>query len=71
MVKYSGIDALDSDHRHELIFGVQIGFTNSARNCSLGEYSLHLHREEKNYYARTEIHRNQLDEIMEAHLGPK
>jgi len=68
IVQYPGVDEpIDS----ELVFGVQMGLTNSSRNRCLGSYGLYLYNQGNCYSVRTEASESMLSKIMRPHMGPK
>ena len=71
ILNYKGLDSYTRGDQNELVLGVQIGFTNSAKNRSLGSYSLHLYNEGPNYHAETEEGKTDMAKIMTSHMGPK
>jgi hypothetical protein len=74
-VVYNGIDTRDRSNQNHLVLDIHIGAGHPAQTA--GGYSLSrsfeldLFNYGNTYYARTEIKKPKIDEIMEPYIGPK
>ncbi|MDP2924989.1 MAG: hypothetical protein Q8N99_01310 [Nanoarchaeota archaeon] len=75
LLVYEGIEAPDKNHQDELILGIQVGVGHPLETAGgyrlSRSFSLDLFNKGSTYYAKTEIHRPKLDEIIEPYMGPK